>query len=490
MLQHEWTTEDYIGLLGRHWILIAALGLLGGVVGFGASRFIPNRYKSQASILIEEPTVPTDFVKPVISTDVAERLIGIRQEVLSQSHLAPLIDEFGLFPLQRNQTGTDALVAGLRSAVALTPMRPIGDPDSGRLPGFSIGVTWDDPKTAQSICSAITSMFIEENLQHRQENSEQTTKFLDQQLAEAKAKLDAQDSKLAAFKGRFLGYLPDEAQTNLNILAGLRSELDAATQAISRAQQDKSLAESTLAQQLASWQASQTGHNPDTFEEQLAASQTQLANLEAKYTDDHPDVIKARIQIESLKKKIAESQAETSTTASNEPKIAGEPSQFRQLRAQIAGYDQTIAEKTKQQDRIQQDIKLYQDRVQSTPAIEQQYKELTRDYQTALDIYNELLKKRSQSTMAADLERHQEAEQFRILDPANLPSSPSYPNRPLFGLGGFGGGLTLALGISFLLEMRDNSLRSEKDVESLLQLPVLAMIPPVKISSHASSLIS
>jgi polysaccharide chain length determinant protein (PEP-CTERM system associated) len=491
MLQREWTPEDYIAILRRYWLLILTLGVLGALLGYGASRFIPNRYKSQATVLIEEPTVPTDFVRPVVTAGAGERLMGIRQQVLSRARLEPLIDEFGLFPLERSHLSTEALVARLQSAVALAPIKPIGDPDSNRLAGFSISFTWDDPKVAQTICSAIGSMFIQENLQLREQNSEQTTKFLNQQLEEAKARLDEQDSRLAGFKSRYIGYLPDEAQTNLNILAGLRSELDAATQAISRAQQDKSLAQSALAQQLASWQASQTGHNPDTYEEQLAALQTQLANLQAKYTNYHPDVIKAKIEIESLKKKIAESEAQTSTTDPHDSNTSSrEPSQFRQLRVQIASYDQIIADKTKQQDRIQQEIKLYQDRVQSTPAIEQQYKELTRDYQTALDLYNDLLKKRAQSTMAADLERHQGAEQFRILDPASLPSSPSYPNRPLFGLGGFAGGLAVALGISFLLEMRDTSLRTERDVELLLQLPVLAMIPPLKISSQANSTFS
>jgi len=150
------------------------------------------------------------------------------------------------------------------------------------------------------------------------------------------------------------------------------------------------------------------------------------------------------------------------------------------LRAQIHNYDQVIAEKTREQDQIKQQIRVYQDRVQSSPAIEQQFKELTRDHQTALDFYNELLKKRDQSAMATDLEHHQEGEQFRVLDPANLPDKPAFPNRPLFTFGGFGGGLALGLAIALLLEMKDTSMRSERDVEFVLHLPVLAMVPAIE----------
>jgi uncharacterized protein involved in exopolysaccharide biosynthesis len=124
---------------------------------------------------------------------------------------------------------------------------------------------------------------------------------------------------------------------------------------------------------------------------------------------------------------------------------------------------------------------LYQDRVQSSPAVEQQYKELTRGYQTALESYNELQKKRDDSAMATNLERKQEGEQFRVLDPANLPEKPDFPNRPLFALGGLFGGLALGLGIAYLLEIKDSSFKTERDVEFALHLPVLAMVPAVEL---------
>ena len=118
--------------------------------------------------------------------------------------------------------------------------------------------------------------------------------------------------------------------------------------------------------------------------------------------------------------------------------------------------------------------------MQSSPAVEQEYKSLTRDYQTALDFYNDLLRKRDQSAMATDLEHSQEGEQFLVLDEANLPVSPSFPKKSAFIPGGLAGGLALGLGLSLFMEFRDTSLRSEKDVEVLLRLPVLAMVPLVK----------
>jgi polysaccharide chain length determinant protein (PEP-CTERM system associated) len=378
----------------------------------------------------------------------------------------------------------EGLVARLRAAVTITPIQAMAETRAQNLPGFYISVEFSDARTAQEICAKITSMFLEENLQFRRGQATETTQFLEQQLEDAKTKLDEQDARLAAFQRRNLGSLPDQNQTNLNLLTGLNSQLEASTQALSRAQQDKSYAESLLSQQIATWQASQAGQNPETFEQQFAALQANLVTLQSKYTDDHPDVIKTKNDIANLKRKIADSEQQKKTTgAAGTERIMRtltEPVQIQQLRTQIHQYEQVIGERTRQQEDIQKQIRTYQARVQSTPAVEQEYKLITRDHQTALDFYNDLLKKRDQSAMSTDLEKSQQSEQFQVLDPANLPDKPSFPKKPLFIGGGFGAGLVLGLGLTLLLEMQDTSMRSERDVEVVLRLPVLAMIPVIK----------
>jgi polysaccharide chain length determinant protein (PEP-CTERM system associated) len=480
MTQRELTPADYMAMLRRRWILIAVLAVIGAPLAYGVSLVLPARYMSQTLVLVDQQTVPTDFVRPVDTTDISQRLSSMQEQILSRTRLEPLIHQFGLFPKDVNREPAEMLVARLRKAIEVTPVRPMEETRAPNLPGFIIDVTLDNPRTAQQVCTAITSMFIEQSLSTRQQHSEDTTQFLTQQLADAKAKLDEQDAKLAAFKSHYLGILPEDEQTNLNLLTGLTSQLDAATQALARAQQDKSFAESMLTQQLAAWQESQSGRSPDTLEQQLAALRIQLANLEARYTEDYPDVIKTKNDIASLQKRIADGGDQRSASdAGKPPKSTTEPPQVSQLRAQLHTYDQVITEKAKEQEQIKAEIKLYQQRVQSSPVVEQQYKELTRGYQTAQDTYSDLQKKRDASQMATELERQQEGEQFRVLDPANLPDKPAFPDRTRFALSGLGGGLALGFGLAFLLEMRDSSMRTERDVEFILRLPVLAMVPDI-----------
>ena len=483
MTRRELTPADYIAMLRRRWVLITVVALVGSPLAYGVSRFLPAKYKSQTLVLVERPTVSPEIIPQVDETSIGERLASMKPQILSRTRLEPIIRQFGLYPQDVNRVSMDDLVERLQKAVDVTPVAPMEETRSSNLPGFFVDVTMTDPRVAQQVCAAVTSMFIDENLRTSQEHSQVTTEFLAQQLDQAKKDLDAQDGSLAAFKSRHIGSLPDDEQMNFNLLTGLTSQLDAATQALARAQQDKSFAESQLTQQMAAWQASQSGRNPETLEQELGALQTQLATLQARYTDDYPNVIKAKNEVARLQQKIADSSSQQGTTQPDKARSPLEPAQVTQLRGQILTHEQVIAEKSKEQEKIKEAIKLYQDRVQSSPAIEQQYKELTRGYQTALDSYNNLLRKRDDAERAKELQQQQAGEQFRVLDPANLPDKPSFPNRPLFALGGLAGGLGLGLGLAFLLEMKDSSLRTEQDVEFSLRLPVLALIPTIEPAS-------
>lgn len=325
-------------------------------------------------------------------------------------------------------------------------------------------------------------MFIEENLRLREQRAEGTTDFLSTELQQAKQKLDAQDAKLAEFKRKYLGTTPGNEQADMNMVTGLSSQLDAVTSQLNRAQQDKAYQESLLAQQLSAWRMTQDSGGEvteATLDKQLANLQAQLVAMQAHYTAEHPDVIKLKADIAALKNRIEDNAGHTKDKAKQAPAADGrmEPPEIQQIRFQIHQSEVLVKEKAREQARLREQLGMYQGRLSMSPMVEQQYKELTRDYQTALQFYNDLLAKRDQSQMATSLERRQQGEQFRVMDPADLPEQPSFPNRPLFAGGGLGIGLALGLGIALLLELRDKSLRTESDIEHLLGLPTLAMVP-------------
>jgi uncharacterized protein involved in exopolysaccharide biosynthesis len=218
----------------------------------------------------------------------------------------------------------------------------------------------------------------------------------------------------------------------------------------------------------------------------LSDRQAELAAIQNKYTAEHPDVLKLKASIADLKEKIAASNQAGPAEVQAKANVPSSP-EIEQLRAQIHQYDSIIKEQTAQQREVQRKIAMYEGRVQLSPTVEEQYKLLTRDHQAASDFYNTLLKKRSESAMASDINHQKKAGEFRVLDTANLPSSPSFPNHMYFGLGGLGVGVFLGLGLVVLGEARDKTLRTEQDVELFLQLPTLANIPSIASAQRNAS---
>jgi polysaccharide chain length determinant protein (PEP-CTERM system associated) len=437
---------------------------------------LPKRYTSKTVVLIDQPTVSADIVKPVVSEASNQRLASMQQEILSRTHLQPIIEKFGLYPEDRGTANMDDLILRLHDAITVSPLEAMPGTQEHHMPGFQISVVFNNPQMAQRICSEITTMFMEQNAKYMDDKSKSTTQFVSQHLNDAKQKLDEEDAKLADFKRRYIGSLPEQEQTNLSLLSGMNSQLEALTQALSRAQQDKDFNESLLNTQLANWKAASEGNgNPDTLEHQLAALEDLLTTLQSRYTPEHPDVIKTKSQIEEIKKQIAAGpQPDTFTAGSRSKK---EPQQIQQLRERMRRDDLNYADLQKRQELLQGHINTLQARLQSSPAVEQEFKELTRNHQTALEFYNDLLRKEDQSEIAGDLNHQQEGEHFNVLDPPSMPLDPSFPKPLLFAGGGFGFGLLLGAGIIFLLAALDKSMHTILDVEYCLKLPVLAAVP-------------
>jgi polysaccharide chain length determinant protein (PEP-CTERM system associated) len=352
------------------------------------------------------------------------------------------------------------------------------------LPGFTVSVTASQAQLAQQICTEITSIFMQQNILIGQIKVDQANDFINKQLQDAKAKLDEQDKRLADFQLAHMNELPEDMQQNLSLLTGLTSQLEGVNQALNRAQQDKIYVESNLSSLIAANKLSPGAANPDLLVQQLGNLQNQLASLQSRYTDEHPDVVKLKSDIAQVEKKIQDQQAAAANAAPSKIEKTGpatDTPQIQQLRAQLHQIDVTIRERSADQTRIQQDITRLQARLQISPAVAQEYKALTRDHETAVNFYNEFLRKQTEAGVSEDLLRRQEGEQFRVLDAPSLPQSPTFPKRPIFAIGGLMAGLGLGFGIALLLEAKDTSLRTERDVEVLLKLPLLALIPAVEV---------
>jgi uncharacterized protein involved in exopolysaccharide biosynthesis len=492
--------NDYLAIARRRmkWVLIPALAA--PLVAFLVSFALTPKYTSRSVLLVEGQVVPAGYVKPIVTERVSDRMTTLQQNVLSRSRLQPLVARLGLV---RKGRSADEIIDQIRGNVTVTESdlgKSSGKPGESRGPGgtadvsgFVVGYTTDNPRDAQQVCSEITSLLLAENLEVREQVARSTTDFLGRQLDQAKHNLDELDAKLSQFKVQHFGHLPGDVDTNLKIMSGLEAQLDATTQAISRLQQDKSYTEMLLAQELAAWKSAEASPTFPTLRQQLLRLQNQLVLLQSRYTEDYPDVVKTKHEIGQLQAKLKEINVEADKSDafrdSTVPRDGArlEPAEIMRLREQIYRSESAIEHATAAQKRLQDRIDIYQGRVALNPEIEDEYKQLTRDNATAHSIYDQLLTNKSNAEIQTEMERNQEGEQLRLLDPANLPMVPSFPVRWMFALYGLGAGLGIGLIIAFWLEFQDKAIRDEADVLAALELPTLGSLPWVGVESNGRS---
>ena len=482
MLGHRTLSpEDYFAILKKRWWIIVIPAVILPIVAFAASYLVSPQYTSQTLVLVEQQKVPDSLVKPVIAEDITGRLASMKEQILSRSRLQPILERFNLYA--GDHMNMDDRIDAMRKSIEI---KPIQSEMAHGLPGFFIFFKASDARTAQAVCEEITSMFVSENLRARADQTQGTTDFVKSQLDEAKRNLDEQDAKLAAFQRQYVGKLPGQEEPNMNMLNSLNTQLTATTQQLDRMQQDKMLMDSMLAQQQRESAVPETQRAaPQAQETELQTLMTQEADLTARYTSDYPDVVAIRRKISDLKHQMAQAPAPVSAATAASPRF--DSPDVQKLKLQIRALDMAIAQRKHDQSNLQGQINMYQDRISSSPMVQEQFKQLTRDYQTAQAFYDDLLKKMEDSKMASDLEHRQQGEQFRVMDAANLPDAPTSPKRPVFAAGGLILGLALGLGIVGLLEYRNTALRTERDIWAFTKLPTLAMISLIEEADTAST---
>lgn len=459
------------------WVVIPAI--VAPLLAIAISFKVTPTYQSQAFVLVEEPKVPDKFVQSVITDQFDVRLMTLKEQILSRSRLEPIIAKFSLYG-NKPKLSMEDKVELLRKAVDVRIIKPDGVRSVPS--GFYIVASANDAHTAQGVCNEVLSMFMDENLKVRQQQAAGTTAFLSDQLEQSKRKLDQQDARLADFKRRYFGQLPTDEQRNLEMLNSTRSRLEVVTQELATAQQQKIVQESLLTQQLRAKPTTETGAGPTDLQKQLTTLQDQLSALRARYTEEHPDVMKLKSQIRNLQQQLGNMPPPPPVV--KEDSVHDTP-EMQQTRTAIRLAEGNIRAKLAEQARLNHEVSALQGRLQLSPAVEEQYKSLTRDYETALQFYNDLLTKKTQSEMATNLEKRQEGEQFRLMDSPDLPLKPEFPNRMKFGFVGLGAGLLVGIGLAWLRETREHFLRTEEDVIHELDLPVLISLPDVSRKSAA-----
>ena len=459
-------------------------------------------------ILVQPQRVPETYVRSTITDTTISRLNTISQEILSRTRLEKVIQELNLYPKVRDKVPMEWIVEMMRSKIEVKVQ---SNPQNERIRNtFSISFEGENPQAVMMVTNKLASLFIEENLKVRESQAESTSEFLIKELQNVEEQLKRKEHDIRNFRERSMGQLPQQLDANLRVLERLQDQLKTTSENMRAAEDRTVLLQNQIEQLKARAQFSvprsrgdqvtgvedTRGQIPeDPLITQLNNLKRDLSTTQSKYTDTHPDVIDLKRKIANLEPKVKEllenEEAERKRRVTRHEGVteqellppALDPNTERLLTQYTEQYNNNLLEAKRAKEEIKnikEQIALYQRRIEETPKREQELTLLTRDYDLMKTNYQSLLDKKIQSQMSENLERKQQGEQFKILDLARLPEKPIKPDRNKILLIGCVIGLAAGLGLAWFRESLDKSFHTVAEVESYLEIPVLATIQNLK----------
>lgn len=503
MLPTQQITPDWLLTVvrRRRWYILVpfVLAAIGGAI-YAQSQ--PNRYRSAALVLVTPPQLPSTMVRPMVTMSLRERLPMLEQEVLSRSRLERIILDFDLYRNERRETTMEDVVARMRRDINVNVARA----QARRTDGLSFTLTYssEDPRVAHRVAERLVGLFVDENARQRESIAEGTDQFLAAEVTTARARLEETERRLEAYKRQYGGQLPEQLQANVTALQNVQTQIQALNESIARDRSELLVIQRELTD-LTGTSAGTGGDVGDVvdttplttpYDEPLAKARATLAALEERLTADHPDVSRARRTVADLEEKVQAAQLRRplSPTAVPQPNTRenfaanARRSRIAELRQREQLMSSQIANKQKDIAVRQGQAASYQGRVDAAPAREAELISVVRDYETLKERYNTLLVRSEEAKVAANMERRQVSEQFRIVDPPRVPEQPYSPDRMRLTLLGAASGLGFAVLLVGILEYRDTTFRTDQDLIQALALPVVAVVPNLLTAAERHAL--
>jgi polysaccharide chain length determinant protein (PEP-CTERM system associated) len=473
--------DHYINLIfKRRWLIIIPF-CLAMIVGIYLAIALPRVYQASTFILIKPQQVPADYVQSAsLDANIESRIRSISKKILSHANFQKIINEFNLFsnPEQQDMFIEDKIAdLGQRIGIELQAAGKYQQANA-----FSISFQWPNPQQAALVANSLATLFINEDLKDREAEAVDTTQFLDEQLLAMRERLKEFETRLGDYRKRYMGELPEQLDSNLRILDTLQNQLGQREERLRDEKNRLALLEIEIE---AKKESLAGGAIVSERGEELTLPQlkNQLYTLKASYTDQHPDVIRLKAMIADMEAKIkrgelkSPEESNTSSALTQEQFLTSNmlSEQLRQqseIKIEINNLGEDIR-------KLENEIRLYQQRIERTPKREEELMTLNRDYQNTQASYSSLLNRKLEAEVAVSMEKKQKGEQFSILESAQAPRSPVSPNIMILFILAVMGALSIGSGLIFLLDYFDTSLRDPGEFESSLGVAVLATVPKI-----------
>jgi len=517
--------SDYYAIIRRRkmYIIIPLAIIL--MITIGLAFGLPPVYQSSATILIEQQEIPQELVRSTVNSYATERIQVISQSVMTRANLTSIIEKYDLFAEERRRGDTDDLMQHMRENININMVSAeVADPRSGRQGkttiAFTLSFDSNKPEDAKNVAEELTALFLGENIRIRTQKAEMTSDFLSEEANRLSQEIAVLESRLAEYKERNVGRLPELMQMNMNLMDRTDRELEGVAQKITSLEERQMLLEAQLVQiepntgdspegRLRKLQSDylsasaiyapdhpdlvrmrreievlkkQTGIETDTAEldSQILKLRNELAAVREKYSPDHPDIIKLQKTLTLLEDELRQKRSGALKIIDIE--IKPDNPAYISTKTQLESIKLNLMAEKERQARLKEKYAEYEERITQIPRVEQEGLSLKRNYDNAVKKFHEIKQNQLQAQVGEQLERESKGERFSLIDPPSLPTQPIEPNRPGILLLGTVLSMTGGMGLAAVSEFLDQTIRGAKAVTGLLKAPPLSMIPYIENS--------
>lgn len=513
----------------RKWQMLLPASIL-FLLSLLVALMLPSVYRSTATILVEEQEIPVDLVRSSVTSYADQRIQAISQKVMTRANLWQIVEKNNLYPRGRSHQPSESIVEAMRKKIQLDLVSSDvidkrSDAKKAATIAFTLSFDGGSPDQAQRVANELVTLYLSENLKNRQQKAAETSRFLTDEARKYDSRIAEMERKIAAFKEKHIGRLPEFQQLNLQLRD--RAELDLAdTERQMRALDERKFYLDAQLAQIKPYTPTITASGEKILDEgeRLKILKAQNVAASASYSAQHPDVIKLRREIDALERQIGNSSGAVEQAkrlervrldlvaarekyssdhpdvvrlskeqAALESSIQSESRPERQVRSRVPENPAYIALQA-QRESIDADMKSLRSkqselrsrlieieaRLQQTPEVEREYQSLQREREAEVRRYEEAKSKQAEAQVAQQLEKNLMGERFSLIDPPQLPERPFRPNRKAIALLGFILSLGGGLGYGALRESLDQSVRGPKGLAAVLNAPLLAVIPYIE----------
>jgi polysaccharide chain length determinant protein (PEP-CTERM system associated) len=457
----------------RKWSLLITAAVLFGISAVIAF-VLPAVYRSTSTILIEDQEIPPELVMTTVTSYAEQRLQMLNQRIMSTPKLLENINRFHLYSDLKARKTTEEIVAKMRKDIKMETIsadvvdRRTGSPKQATI-AFTLSYSGKDPNVTQQIANVLASLYLEENIKVREQQTTGATKFLEEEMKKVQANLRSIDARISDYKERNISVLPELVSMNLSEQAQTETALMQLNEQVKTLRER----ESTIREQLG--KMTEADVNPDKV--RLNEMRAKLAELQTRYSDQYPDVKKLKVSIPKLQEQLETQDDTTSASRLQNP-------QYAMFSAQLAGTKSEIESARRQIEVLKEKRDVLRRNFAEMPRVEEGFKALMSERISLQGKNDDLSRKYLEAKVAHGLEKEQLGERFTIIDPARMPEKPVSPNRPAILLIGLILGLGAGVGLVALRENGDQSVRDTETLSKATGVPVLAGIPEIVTASE------